>query len=478
MKTIICIIIYLFVFFAFGSGLEAQEDRIEKLRKKILENQKIIEQLEERTEEQEEKAGEYAQEIVKKYLEESSVAHETEISAGYDKGFFLQTADGSLKFRLNGYIRYHLFMAESNTRQNNTFQPTETRLDFRMFFTDNWHARLQVNFAGGDLGEANFLADGYIENSSIPGLNLRIGQFITPFSPQLQTYPPDFMVINFTPFILAGGVPFREIGVMAHGWGIPFVENDFLSNHFKYALGVFNGDNFRKVNQNDDVEVIGSIRFHPLGAEEKNVYFHLAAFYNKVDNLVNGAAIRLPAFINPNQFAFANVGADNVADVDGTVTGVDAAVTYWKDNLRFEGEFVWVHQERQGASQLNTYGASGAVSYLFSLGDVNFGRYDHPMGLEPVFRLSYTTIEDQNGDGTGGNGPGLGVQTDVRGQDVWEIVVGAKLHFSKHIRFDFNWVMYDLTENEINDAAVGTNSDRGAGGGLLHSFVFQFLARF
>jgi hypothetical protein len=96
------------------------------------------------------------------------------------------------------------------------------------------------------------------------------------------------------------------------------------------------------------------------------------------------------------------------------------------------------------------------ISYFFPLGNSDQGR-----GVEPLFKISYTSIDDK-----GELDAGL-----TLGQDVWEIVVGGRLHLNKHAYTAFNWVMYDLEQMRAY-----TNKESSSPT-LIHAFLFQFVAR-
>ena len=167
-------------------------------------------------------------------------------------------------------------------------------------------------------------------------------------------------------------------------------------------------------------------------------------------------------------------------DIDGTkgrTLGVSGAIRYWKDNLRIECEYIWMNYDRDKDGSnilserhtLEKWGISLGVSYFISMSDTD--KYN---GFEPLFKCSYTTIEDiDDGDGSAASSSDpMGTEDDVNGQEVWEIVFGAKYHFNKHLRVAFNWAMYDLKETRGI-----TNSSRGEGGGMLHAFIFQCIAK-
>jgi len=399
------------------------------------------------------------------------------ITAGYDKGFFIQTADGDIQLKINGYLRYHLYLSEANTvantGQHNTFKASESRIDFHIYLMKDWHIRIRPDFSGKDAyGDNGSLREAYIEYLGMDCLKFRIGTFVVPFSLEYETSPADLMAIAYSPYL--GPVPLRDMGAMIFGNGIPCVDSEYLATHFMYSVGLFNGQGLNVGDSDDDKMFAAQAKFFPLGNKDQQVFAQASVFLNNGDMRNNAGTISLGALQGHN--VFDGSSSDTLDNTNGRSVGVAAGFRYWKGNWRIEGEYVWMRANRdddapigESATPLEVWGASLGASYLFSIGEAKKN-----MGLEPLVKVSYTDIDDKGGDGTSSNSSDpVGTTTDVRGQQIWEIALGAKFHFNKNVRFDFNWVMYDLKETRESL----TNNERGEGGGLLHAFVFQFMTK-
>jgi len=451
------------------------EERVNALQQKILEQQQVLQNLEQQLQSREDSTRTYTEELVKEYLHQPWAEDSQGVTAGYNKGFFIQSGDGDYKLLVNGYIRGHLFIYEANTVTDNSFRTTEARLDFHMYLLNDWHIRVRPDFTD----TSTTLREAYIEYLGYECLKPRIGGWITPFSLEYETNPPDLLAIGYSPYL--SSVPHREVGFGVYGNGLPFINSESLVDHFSYFLGVFNGQGLDRADADDGKMFMANAKFYPLGRKDAQVYLQASFMYNDQEFREDGAAIRLWGLRNRKVFGNPATFEDN-DDISGHITGYSVAGRYWKDNFRFEAEAIWMHYERrfepdgslsEGVSDFNMFGVSAGASYF-----IEIGKPESNMGFEPLAKFSYTDIDDEHGNGTASvdRGPSvgpLGTAGDVLGQNVWEIVVGAKFHVNKHVHFDFNWVMYDLAET--SDGL--TNNATGEGGGLIHAFLFQWVAQ-
>lgn len=450
------------------------EQRIQQLQERIAQQQQVLQDLTDQVSAREQLTRDYTENMIQEYLQNASAEESQGITAGYNKGFFVKSEDDNFKMNVVGYMRNNLFLFEANTSTDNTFRVTEARLDFNFYLFKDWHIRIRPDFAPITDVNHNILRDVYLEYLGWDCLRFRIGAFVTSFSLEAETNPADLIGIAFSPYLTS--IPVRDVGFTVSGFGLPFLNSSFLSDHFFYSAGLFNGQGLNRIDRNDGKMFLGTARIFPIGRENDTVFIQSSFFYSETDFTEDGAAIRLPGILNHEVFGRETAtGAEDPDDVGGNTIGVSGGFRYWKDNLRVEGEILRVRYNRNIGGQiaqrrhpLDMWAASAGMSYFIPIGNP-----DNKMGLEPLVKFSYTDIDDKDGDGSAAtSAEPNGTPGDVRGQDVWEIVVGAKFHMNKHFRMDFNWVMYDLGHSRgLN------NSDSGNGGGLIHAFVFQWLAR-
>lgn len=451
----------------------SEEQSIQQLQDKILRQQQILQNLEQQIQSREQINQAYTENLVNEYLQQPFTEESEGITAGYEKGFFINSEDGDFQMKINGYLRGHLFFYEAHTYNNNSFRMSESRVDFHFYLFKDWHIRIRPDFAVQD---GNMLRDTYLEYLGWDCLRARIGAWITNFSIEAETNPPDLLAIFYSPYNSA--IPNRDVGVSIFGYGIPFVKSEYLADHFFYSLGVFNGNGLNSLDNNDRKMFLGTARFFPLDRTNENVFVQASMFFRESQFIEDGAALRLGALRGHEAFGgdpHPNT-VEDTDDVGGKTMGVSTGFRYWKNNLRIEGEGIYVHYDRNAGAQLSQnyhtltlWAASLGASYFFPI-----GKADNNMGFEPLLKVSYTDIDDSEGDGSasGSTNP-TGTMSDVQGQTVWEFVVGAKFHANKHIRFDFNWVMYDLSLTQ----GLDNTYSRNGGGGLMHAFVFQWVAR-
>lgn len=464
----------------------AQDNRLEELEKKVLDQQQQIQELETVIEQRENATqGEFA---VEEYLKQPDAEEMSGPTIGYDSGFFFQPNE-DIMLKLNGMIMWQAVITEAHTVQTNTIILRRNRLDAHAYFYKDWHARICIGFDEDVTGNAQVrIREAYVEYTGIPFLKFLVGVNKVPFSMEFYGERTDQLAIAYSPFVTVDSMPRRDAGIVIYGEGLPFLMGDFFSDYFTYSFGVYNGDagtqdtdGVTTTNADDDFLFVASTRFFPFNLHEKgneNIYFHAAFMFQDTNFREDGARIRLDGLRNHEVYG-ADLGGvlADVDDIKGDQLGVDLGFQWWEGNLRIEGEFVYLRLDRdqdyanglfpRGIEPLELYGVSAAISYFFSCNE------DGKMGLEPLFKFSYTSIDDREAeDATGAANPPLGTVTDIRGQDIWEVVLGARFHFNEHLRLDFNWAMYDL---EITNGF--SNNDRGSGGGLLHSFLFQVMAR-
>ncbi len=471
MRTFYLCMILVLANAAFSEPTE--EERVNELQKRILQQQQILQELEQKLQAREENVRSYTEQLVQEYLCQPWIEDSQGINAGYEKGFFVQSSDGDYKLLMNGYFINTLYIYETETVTDNSFRLSWARLDFHMYLLKDWHIRVRSDFSDN----SSSLREGFIEYLGFDCIQPRIGAWLIPFSMEHEAGAMNTIGIAASPYITS--VPHREVGFGIYGNGLPWIESEYLSEHLSYFVGVFNGQGRNRLDMGDGKMFMANVKFYPLGRQFKEVVIQASYLHNDQGFKEDGAAITLGALQNHKVFGNPNPSsATDSDDINGNVTGYSVAARYWKDNIRMEAETILMYYERRqepgilsdGLTDLRLWGISGGASYFIAL-----GKSESNMGIEPLLKFSYTEIEDEHGDGSASSyaSAPLGTASDVLGQSVWEFVIGAKFHFNKHLRFDFNWVMYDLEKT----SGGLTNHDTGKGGALIHAFLFQCITR-
>ena len=162
-------------------------------------------------------------------------------TAGYNKGFFIQSEDGLYKVKINGRVQVRLGLNESaglftTAPQADPMVPIQfsiPRARLKMggkVFTQGLGYTLQLDFGKGFVALKDFYLDYAIDSE---WLSVRAGQFRRPFSRQQLNSSGALALVEraITDKFFGAG---RDIGVMLHnGFG--------KNNAFEYAVGVFNG---------------------------------------------------------------------------------------------------------------------------------------------------------------------------------------------------------------------------------------------
>jgi hypothetical protein len=440
-----------------------QPDRLDELQKRFLEQQKVLQELETQVDQKEKVSHEYTEKIVSEYLQTSSVQDTPVITAGYEKGFFLKDSSGDFKFVFTGYMRDIFFLAETGTDNlDNSFHIIATRPVFNFYLFDEIYIKIAP-----EVGNAT-LRDAFLEYRPFDFFKVRVGQFKVFFSMQ-ESLLPDQHHLGIIPSPYVSAVPARDMGIMIFGDGLPIFCGEFTEDYLSYSIGLFNGSGINSTDNNNNKMVVGDLTFYPLTRKEK-FYIRVAGYTNDSPYRENGARINLFSLLGPN--AFTVYGANNGGtfddnDTKGRTTGAAASLLYERDNLTIHSEFVWTRFNRERGDEYNgtlaTFTPLEMWGFYTTVG--YFIPFDDPkekFGIEPLFKISYTTIDD-NGKRKDASGNVVGA---TRGQDIWEIVFGARVHFNKHFHTTFNWLIYDLKETRNYQPG-------GRGGDLIQAFLCQ-----
>ncbi|MDF1562446.1 MAG: porin [Deltaproteobacteria bacterium] len=168
-------------------------------------------------------------------------AHPT---SGYDKGFFIRSADGSQQLTLQGRIQAR-FATEivEDADPEAAFSIPRARVTLKgKHWAGKVSTKLQLDFGKG--GAA--LKDALVDFKASKSLKVAVGQYKKPFSRQQLTSSGKLAFVDRAITDKAFGAG-RDIGLMLH--------NDFSkSPTFEWAAGVFNGTG-DKARFTGDVEV-------------------------------------------------------------------------------------------------------------------------------------------------------------------------------------------------------------------------------
>jgi hypothetical protein len=178
------------------------------------------------------------------------------MTAGWDRGFFLQSGDGNFRLSIGGWIqpRYE-YRFNSDRPDTSSFLLKRVRLDFRgHLINPNLTFRVMSEHA-----TTSSLMDAWVNWAFERHVQVRFGQFTIPFQWHRDIAPPlQHFAERGVPSETFGFREGRDIGVMLHG-----VDQD---RKWKYGVGFFDGaGRIQSISNSDGNMVSGRITYAFLG---------------------------------------------------------------------------------------------------------------------------------------------------------------------------------------------------------------------
>ena len=284
-------------------------------------------------------------------------------SAGYDRGFFIESEEEDFRLRMNmrTQTRYTLEMPEDeNEEMISSITMRRVRLKFSGHaYSEDLRYYLQLDFGRG----SSAVIDAYTNYTFRSGFDLRIGSFKTPFSRQQLTSSGSLALVDRSPSDKAFGAG-RDIGLMFHNGSL---------NQFEWAVGVFtgggissrvNGGNIHGtvVTDSETSEVEGSIEGARISNVEEfelpmivgRIGFNFGEIRGYKESDFSGGALRFATGIS----LLSHVDEDMIAEFDTSVKGFGTsllATIFYRQNSEIEtsdmGFFIqadYLYRERFG----------------------------------------------------------------------------------------------------------------------------------
>lgn len=455
MKVSWCFILLFVSVVCFSGLLQAQtneEQRIQQLEELCKKQQECIQNLQGTigTLQSEDAYQQYTKELVHEYMQTSAAQEDDGITAGYENGFFIDSADRNFEFKLNGYFQAGIGIFENDTYDSDSFFLHGAYLMFDFRIMEKWHAFIKVNFAAGQFvnqfQESDSyqvkLADAFLEYNYRPELNFVLGNTLVPFTMEGQYAEIEGISIWQEPFING----------WSHGLDVGFLVHGVIADRVGYRVGIFNSNGSNAINNDDDMLMAGQVRFYFCGYEKNKESFIHISFLRNRDARIHDSELGSAGLFSPwgrQIFDGEFNGAANGDETVGWRTAVNAGAKLTMNiangsGLRLEGEFMYSTWEREfnigWLPRLTGYGFWLGASYRHCLNKENEGS-----GIIVMGKFSYADIDNNDTDMTGSIS---GVPADIVGQTAYVYTLGLGYAFNKHIAVNFNWIIMNLDEKD------------------------------
>ncbi len=429
---------------------------------------------------------------------ELSIEESEGLNAGYDKGFYIKSADDKNKFAMSGYIQFQGNLFEHNdipksarpvfndglegTNRDDTFFIRRARLKFKgHVWTKDLGFVVQIGWDGGSPG----LKDAYMDYKFEKWARVRFGQFKPPFSLEAQQSSSTIETIERAAIvsILSMG---RRTGIKLYG--------DLLDKRLSYGLMVANKVGFgnqgrNSPDNNDEKVIIGQLVAMPWKTSDNKWVKGLK---------LSGAVAHgnnAPTSLTVHDIVSIGGGRNRVRmtipDIGGQQTSYDLGFQWIVDRFKLQGEYLWAHVDRRdgdvensaspfGALGLHPIDLSGAylqASYIIWEGEtqslVPVVKYEwmHVRGDDRVneeFETKACTGCDLESNTLISRSLGSEYDNDFRA-----LTMGVTWHLNPRFKIMGNWVYENIGQDLIGRTRLdrGENTDQ-------HVFMIRSQVKF
>ncbi|MEO7891073.1 MAG: porin, partial [Vicinamibacterales bacterium] len=285
----------------------------------------------------------------------STPAQPAAVTAGWQNGFFVQSANGDYRLLINGVAQVDgRFSVDDPEPIINTFTVRKLRPSLQGRIAKYIDFRLTPDFGNGTA----VLVDAFFDVRFSNALRIRAGKDKTPIGLELLQSDPALL---FPERSLASTlVPNRDVGFQALG---------DLGTKVIYSAGIFNGipdgaNSVADLDTNNGKDLAGRIQLQPFRSAStpasplNNLGLHLGASSGSQ----TGALPSFKTSVGQTYFAYAG------ATADGDRVRVTPGVFYYYKSFGAFGEYVRVQQDVvKGATHLTFTNSGWDVSSVFNL---------------------------------------------------------------------------------------------------------------
>lgn len=185
---------------------------------------------------------------LKRQAQEEESVEKPKAVAGFDRGFYIESADKESKIRFDGRLQVDSRWFLGNTPNNDSFYVRRARLAASGTFYKYYDFRIEYEAGKSPSSSSTATArlnDGYMSVHYIPEAQFRIGQFKVPFL--MEELQSDNWIYFIERSLADGLAPSRDIGAMFYG--------PLLGDQIYYELGVFNGTKLNELDADNGKDV-------------------------------------------------------------------------------------------------------------------------------------------------------------------------------------------------------------------------------
>ncbi len=365
------------------------------------------------------------------------------ILAGWQDGFFLQSADKSFSLRITGQLEgdFRGFLNNVDRTDIDTFLLRRARLGIEATMLDYYEFRLLPDFAGISPPSLSTpaVADAYMNIHYWEGLQLEVGKFKQPVS--YEQLIQDRYVPTMERSMIDQLVPARDVGVMIHG-------HQMCDDRLEYAVSVSNGEINGNTDTNDGKDLNARIAVRPFNDDNwdllRHVQFGISGSVGVQNESMSPAKLTTPATVPWLVFATGDLA-------EGERTRLSPELVYFYRSFGFASQYYREEQQIAASATatavrvpftgyyvLATYLLTGEErrEYTQQIDPIRpFGiatPFASPGAWEVVFRVSRLEVGSEIFTEKLAN-PAL------YSSGALETTVGFNWYWNKWVRAQFNW---------------------------------------
>jgi hypothetical protein len=417
------------------------------------------------------------------------------LTAGYDNTFYIKSPDDRFRLNISGFMQLQGNFYENNkvparygydnnpllkepvfntglagVNRDDTFFIRRIRVKFDgNIITKNLTWLIQAEYGGNNLA----LRDGFINYKWNDHLQLKMGQFIGPFSREALVSDADIETIERSAIVVLLGLD-RRIGAQLYG--------DLFGGRLSYALMVannlgFDGAGTNTSDQNDEKAYIGRLVAKPFLKSDNKWINDLeisAAAATGVEgppSATSGLTVTDIVQGVPNQ---RNPVANTVPYIGGRQTQFDVGLSWQIDRWHLQGEYLHARVNRRDVPDLTMYpyGALPFHPITISGGYIllSYVALDKPgWTIVPVIKYETLHVGGDNMVGTFAFSPRQGSQNVIQARfvspvwfnnDVQAFTLGATWFINPKFKIVGNWVFEKLGEDLIGGTRLSQGETR------------------